>query len=265
MMHRKERGNYKTLEGKRLLKIQERLNHLYSINKNPIEYVPINPPIRVGWKRTYVLREDIRKRKDAKFIAEALALVNYEQYSKRKDFKDHSWENRHIWKEMEFPFKDLSEREYLKLSEKMRNCFYKTIKVPRWGAAYEVYKFDLDPWMFKKKVSPRYINQRAIYDTNVESEIDKLWNYLYRSGRSAILYHYLGDKKNYWDDWDMNPRELYESILDEEARDIFLSAKYNIKEEEEEDYDMDMYDFFPSDKNCHKILDKLNEKGYYKN
>ncbi len=50
--------------------------------------VPLARAFQRGWEKTYVLREDIRRRPDMRVFAEVLAEVNQRLYSRNREFTD---------------------------------------------------------------------------------------------------------------------------------------------------------------------------------
>ena len=55
-------------------------------NHNP-GWEPLTPPVQRGWKRFFVLRDDVARSDDAQFFQNILAKINTEKWSYRKDFK----------------------------------------------------------------------------------------------------------------------------------------------------------------------------------
>ena len=50
-------------------------------------YEELSPPVQRGWKRVFVLRDELTRGKDAKFLEGILEKINTTKYSWRKDFK----------------------------------------------------------------------------------------------------------------------------------------------------------------------------------
>lgn len=50
--------------------------------------VPLEHAFQRGWEKTYVLREDIRRRPDLRVFSDVLAAVNQRVYSRNREFQD---------------------------------------------------------------------------------------------------------------------------------------------------------------------------------
>lgn len=72
---------------KQLRRLDRELNRLNHAQwKAPL--IPLERPIQRGWVKTYVLRDDVRRRPDAAVFAAVLAEVNVRLYSRNRGFLD---------------------------------------------------------------------------------------------------------------------------------------------------------------------------------
>lgn len=199
---KKERAINKEKRDKELLAKDRRLNELWKALCNAYEEIPVNPPIRDGWTRKFVLREDVNKSKHAGRIQEALSACNVVQFSHRKDFKSRNYyKSKGKWTETKLELRDLSEKEFFKLSPNAQNYFRKSLKVPRWGPAHYVYVCDIPTWMLVVKVEKHFIRYRKVYDTNIESQYNRLRKEMDREAawtRLDKIYGYSGRNKDLW-------------------------------------------------------------------
>lgn len=74
-----------TSRDKQLRRLDRELSRLSHAQwKAPL--VPLEHPIQRGWMKTYVLREDVRRRPDAAVFAAVLAVVNVQIYARNRSF-----------------------------------------------------------------------------------------------------------------------------------------------------------------------------------
>ncbi len=82
---RKKRLQKKELE-KQLFRNYKELRRIRKEQWN-LGYIDLVPPVQKGWKRFFVLKEDVAKTKDALFFQQIIDKINKPQFSFRKDFK----------------------------------------------------------------------------------------------------------------------------------------------------------------------------------
>ena len=71
---------------KRLIQIHKQEETLWN-NRRKLPMVPLEQPYQKGWKRFFVLREDVRRCNKAAFYQQLLDKINTVQYSNDKNFK----------------------------------------------------------------------------------------------------------------------------------------------------------------------------------
>ncbi len=71
---------------KQLLKLHREEDTLWKQRAN-LGWEPLTPPVQKGWKRFFVLREDVARSKQADFYERILKKINTYAQSYRKDFK----------------------------------------------------------------------------------------------------------------------------------------------------------------------------------
>jgi hypothetical protein len=80
----KKRRQYEELE-KKLIALHKEERALYGQIRN-LGWEPLVPPVQKGWKRFFVLRDDVARSKQADFFQNILEKINTHDWSHRKDF-----------------------------------------------------------------------------------------------------------------------------------------------------------------------------------
>lgn len=205
----KTRMQYEDFD-KMLLRLDREQRKL-SRQKWNLGWEPLNPPVQKGWKRFFVLREDVAKSKDAEFFENILLRINTVDLSHKKTFlqKRRKWGRKYYvvrpqklrdFDSWEFRKKDFNERERLYF-----DVIYQYRKPHEPPAIKYVFR---EPWRFVLKVEPNIIDKVKIRDNELEAHIRKLGDYFDRNaynGRRNKLIR--GNTYKYYNEWDEIERE----------------------------------------------------------
>ncbi|WDF61430.1 hypothetical protein PQ462_08625 [Flavobacterium sp. KACC 22758] len=227
---RKERLAKEDFE-KHLIQLRKREKELWKKRKD-LPLIPLENPYQKGWQRSFVLREDVARSSEAEFYRTLLEKINTWQFSSEKSFKrKKKRKRRNVYVEKIQTVKEFSEWEWkspkLELTEKEKAHFYKR---ERWCSNFKRYKIHYvfnEPWRYVLRVSPYMITHTKMVDSDLESEIQILDNYIVNLNlRNKInrLIHGSSLKWSYYQK--ENPKEtspiknkslntLYQQYLDE--------------------------------------------------
>ncbi|ABQ06473.1 hypothetical protein [Flavobacterium johnsoniae] len=227
---RKERLVKEDFE-KHLIQLRKREKELWKKRKD-LPLIPLENPYQKGWQRCFVLREDVVRSSEAEFYRTLLEKINTWQFSSEKSFKRKKKRKRkHVYVEKLQTVKEFSEWEWkspkLELTEKEKVHFYKR---ERWCSNFKRDKIHYvfnEPWRYILRVSPYMITHTKMVDSDLESEIQLLENYIVNLDlRNKInrLIHGSSLKWSYYEK--ENPKEtspiknkslntLYQQYLDE--------------------------------------------------
>lgn len=220
----------------KLRKLRRLNNEYHELWRRSFErpVVPVEKPYIGGWRRIYVLRDDIANRKDANDIRQALALVNHPVYSPRKSFLVRDYKNGG-WKPMDQGLRTISEKEYEAQTPKVRSYFQWY-----WHVAYrkvEVrYRFKY-PHFFVFRVSPRWVYFREVPEGDVESREQEVRNYLYRDNLVRTIWHKIDHQSQNRDSWDR--RGWKNRALDRRAKDEIRDFLWNYEGDDGCDFSTD--------------------------
>ncbi len=169
----------KTIEStdKKLIRLRKRMNELYKAER-ALPYIKLDKPIQRGFKKSFVMRDDITRRKDARDLSRILGIVNETVYCKNPEFKSKKYHNNQM-EDIPHAIRHIPANKWdtLELPDHFKKWFtYESrIKYGAYGTSYEIkgyfFKF---PWMFEPKVSPNFITHIQEIDPNIKSELSEI-------------------------------------------------------------------------------------------
>jgi hypothetical protein len=179
---RKKKRLVKTDKDKRLIKLSKKRSELWQ-QQLALPMVPLENPYQSGWKRYFVLREDIAHSPRAEFYTLLLHKINTIEYHHDKTFKRkkrrrgrYGYEIKRQWLRELTPY--LWNSSKLDLSEQERACFSEVetydIKTRRQEISYVF----TEPWRYRLKVSPHMITHKKLLDSEIVSELDQIANHI---------------------------------------------------------------------------------------
>lgn len=185
-------------EEKHLLLLHREENKLYR-QLHDLGYEPLVPPVQKGYKRIFVLREDVRAGRQAAFFAELLRKINTVQYSDTKVFtKKKRRRGRKIRVPLEQKLRVIPESEWRQKKFTEAEAVY-FAPVTVWDRAREprtVYQFR-EPWRFVLRVVPNLITQIRIKDNLLEQKVKDIDRYLSFNARRYRQDRLLGRPVRY--------------------------------------------------------------------
>lgn len=186
---RKQTIKEKEKETQRLLIRERQLRKV--LNKTSKDnMVELETPIRKGWVRTFKIRHDIAKTKEATALKQLLDIVQNPKVCDRKDFMIKT-AKRKEWKYSEPKMKTLREHDFEKLPAELQKYFSFNMKTPSWGGQYKEYYVYYD-WKFETVIKPHYITHVSILHADAQSEYSwiekKLWNVEYMALKYTDSY-----------------------------------------------------------------------------
>jgi hypothetical protein len=158
---------------------------------------PLVPPVQKGWKRFFILREDVARSKQADFFAAILKKINRYDWSWKKDFlvkkkkrgkKIYVVKGQHLLKPGERQFQAMN------FTEQEKQFFYPELQWEPWSKEPAKKYVFTEPWRFVLVVRPNMIDKIRIKDAFLESELQRIENYLERNAlrqkQSKIVHGY---------------------------------------------------------------------------
>ncbi len=145
--------------------------------------IPLEQPYQKGWKRFFVLREDVARSRMAGFYQSLLQKINTVSYSNNRDFKKKKLKHgKRIRVAREQKLREITEWEWLhnklKLDEKEKMHFHPVVQVHKKGI-FIVYVFN-DPWRYRLRIAPHMITHVKKLDKKLMAERQSLDNTIVR-------------------------------------------------------------------------------------
>lgn len=177
----KKRMQYEDFD-KFLIELYKEQKQLYLQRWN-LGWELINPPVQQGWKRYFVMREDVANSKQAAFFESILKKINTVYYSWKKDFTVKRKKfGRKIYVVRPQGLLEPDERHFNNLSftEAEKQMFYAYFCTDNNGRLYLRYAF-VEPWRFVLVIKPNIIYRVKKLDAAINKRIEEIDNYLKRN------------------------------------------------------------------------------------
>lgn len=180
-------------------------------------YEELSPPVQRGWKRVFVLRDELTRGKDAKFLEGILEKINTTKYSWRKDFKKkrrHRGKKIYVVRGQELQTLTPDCFEERKFTEREKTYFELLVIRIHLSNTFEYrYRFT-EPGLFILKVFPNMITRTRIRDFNLERRRDEICNYLERNCYWPRLEKLVHGHYQYRSRWKCEKLEKHHNPLD---------------------------------------------------
>jgi len=193
---------------KRALFLQKEMNRILK-EMRMLGWNKLDKPIRNGWEVQWKLRDDIAKRKEAKYMQRALDAVKVTPVHCDNEhcftfFKGHQWllpdyriverSKKGLKVRLEPRTRVLHQSEYDKLDERTKKFFSEHLKISPWSKAeYKIYSLALT-YELVPDIKRSYITHRRIHDETLEQEYEELY-------AEYDKYIYNGTLPARWKDW----------------------------------------------------------------
>lgn len=168
---------------KQLIRLHRRQQELALI-KRALPPVPLAVPYQKGWKRIFVLRDDMGRSKQADFYTALLPKINTVNYATEKHFRRKLKRRKNLKRQYEVipqSLRELSVWEWQhrnKLTEEEKAHFYPKTYWSKDGKTQSVYYVFTEPWRYVLQIRPNMITHATMLDEVLEQEIQEAVNYI---------------------------------------------------------------------------------------
>lgn len=204
---------------KTLIRLHKEEKVIQKARRN-LGWTELKPPVQRGFVRFFVLREDVKRTRQASFFEEILKKINTSQWSYRRDFKRKRRKfGKKVYVVREQSLRDVGGTEFFgkNFNELERLCFYETLIQPKWSRTpIKVYRF-IESWRFVLRVEPNMITQVRTKDLDLEKREAEINKYFTYEGRQRLWK--LLDGSVRWR-WDVQKKKYEDPLRDKSFADI---------------------------------------------
>lgn len=227
------RATQKAVITERIQLVNQLEKELQRIRKAQSElgYLELPKPLRDGWYKTFRLRDDILRSKNAKTYKEVLKAVLVEIWGSEKKYADKRWKKHFSQYHEHFQrpgIKRLNEKEFEKLSCRAKKCFVKRRRMGCKGYRNS-YACTIPKYYFVIAYRRAYMTKRKIVSPILESREQEIMEILYRP---TLFPYSLNYKYNYRLYYKPNKRErrrvkMELSNMKIDAKQAYSDSIYN--------------------------------------
>jgi len=176
-------------------------------------YVPLEPPVMIGYKRFFILRDDVARGRQADFYQQLLTKINTCDYSHRKDFKvkkrSHG-RKKLVLREQHLLQPDHDQFIKLKLTDKEAACFEERLFFRKQSLVPERRMVIKESWRFVLRVRPNMITKTRIVAPELESQMQQLDNYVKRHYLDHKILKLRNGGVYKWSGWSTKEKKKYQ-------------------------------------------------------
>lgn len=208
---RQKRQLVKTDRDKQLIQLDKRRDELWK-QKTLLPKVPLEHPYQRGWKRFFVLRDDIKHGPQADFYEALLGKVNTIEYNHDKSFKRKKRrKGRNVYvvrQQLLREFYDYSwQANRMKLTEDEQACFTR-VEFLNTNRRLDVKYVVTEPWRYLLKIVPNMVTHIKLMDVDIEKELAYIDNRIDSNDLEPRLNRLTRGRRYRWKD-EFNERLKY--------------------------------------------------------
>lgn len=200
----KKRMQYEDFD-KQLLALNRKQIEL-RIKRNNLGWEPLNPPIQKGWKRFFVLRDDVALSKNAQFFQNILDKINTYDWSSKRDFlvrRRKFGRKIYVVKPQRLLEPEAHHFKKLCFTEREIKMFRIEYRIEKWSKEPVKRYVFLEPWRFILRVRPNLVEKVRIKDAVLDSQIQQMDNYVKRNDLEKRMDKIIRGRYQYrWWKWD---------------------------------------------------------------
>ena len=172
---RQKKRLVKTDRDKQLIQLDKRRDELWE-QKRLLPMIPLEHPYQCGWKRFFVLRDDVKHSPRKDFYEALLPKINTVEYHRDRSFKRKKRRKQlYVYQVKVQMLRELSEHIWdinrINLTEEEKGYFTRieTFDVKTYRT--EVKYVFTEPWRYVLKVAPHIVTHTKLMDADIEREL----------------------------------------------------------------------------------------------
>lgn len=179
---RRKKRLVKTDRDKQLIRLDKRHTQLWD-QRNKLPLIELEQPYQRGWKRFFVLRDDIERGPKAGFYEDLLKKINTLEYCNDRSFKRRKRrKHRYVYVQKAQALREFYQRDWdsgkLKLTDDERACFTRTEVYDVKHRTSSVKYVFTEPWRYVLKIEPYIVTHRKQVDCEIETELAWIDNHI---------------------------------------------------------------------------------------
>jgi hypothetical protein len=209
---RQKRRLVKTDRDKQLIQLDKRRDELWE-QKRLLPKVPLEHPYQRGWKRFFVLRDDVKHSPRKDFYEALLPKINTVEYHQDRSFKRKKRrKQRYVYQLKAQMLRDLSQHSWdinrINLTEEEKVCFTRieTFDVKTYRT--EVKYVFAEPWRYVLKTAPHIVTHIKLIDVDIEKELSYIDSHIDNHNLSPRMHRLTNGRNFRWKD-EFNDRLKY--------------------------------------------------------
>lgn len=169
----------RTANDKKLRKLNKEWKRLYNEIRD-LGYEPLEPPVRCGYKRLFVLTEDSKHNQKPEFYQGILDKINDIRYNPTKEFEgkraSRRWRRRKRKRKEQGLMEPDSYRfhKILKFTEDEKRMFYEITYYDTQLKKETIKYVFSEPWRFELRIRPHWITEKQCKDPLLEQQLEEI-------------------------------------------------------------------------------------------
>lgn len=202
---RQKRRLVKTDRDKQLIQLDKRRTALWQ-QKWLLPLVPLEHPYQRGWKRFFVLREDLKHSPRIAFYETLLAKINTVEYHYDKEFKRKKRRKKRYGYEVKqqllLEFSTYSwHANKVNLTDEEKTCFTCVETFDARTKCIDVKYVFTEPWRYRLKVTPHMVTHIKLMDMDIERELSYIDDHINNHNLEPRINLLRRGRRYRWNDW----------------------------------------------------------------
>jgi len=209
---RRKRRLVKTDRDKQLIQLDKRRDELWE-QKRLLPMVPLDHPYQRGWKRFFVLRDDVKHSLRKDFYEALLPKINTVEYHHDRSFKRKKRrKQRYVYQVKAQMLREFSQHSWymnrVNLTEEEKVCFTRieTFDVKTYRT--EVKYVFTEPWRYVLKIVPHMVTHTKLMDADIERELSYINDHIDNHNLAPRMHRLTNGRHFRWKD-EFNERAKY--------------------------------------------------------
>lgn len=202
---RQKKRLVKTDRDKQLIQLDKRRTKLWQ-QKRLLPMVPLEHPYQRGWKRFFVLQEDLKHSPRTEFYEILLEKINTVEYHYDKMFKPKKRRKKRYGYELKQQLlREFSTYSWLankmNLTDEEKACFTCVETFDVRNRRIDVKYIFTEPWRYKLKVIPHMITHIKLMDPDIERELSYIDDHINNHNLAPRINLLVRGRGYHWSGW----------------------------------------------------------------